>query len=177
MCPRVFRHCNRLTSSGRHHFLAHTHRHSFTSSSRQDLSLLPRNGRSYRLRTSSSQATFYDPPGSYMIGVATRRMGKMSMDGSANCLEVNVCPDLLIAMISGVATMAFMALYMAITNVGRRRKRRSFSSSLISRILPQPRKHFLHRSYFLLGLNNSLKVCKIVMVAFKKLCVAGKSVL
>lgn len=41
------------------------------------------------------------------------------------CFEVDICPDLLIALAVLFAAVAFAALYIAITMNGRRRKRRS----------------------------------------------------
>ena len=41
------------------------------------------------------------------------------------CLELNICPDLLLAGIAAAAAGAFFFLYQAITMAGRRRKRSS----------------------------------------------------
>ncbi len=46
------------------------------------------------------------------------------MKSGTSCFTIDICPDLLIALLAAAAAAAFFFLYQAITVAGRRRKRR-----------------------------------------------------
>ena len=46
--------------------------------------------------------------------------------GSASCLTIDICPDLLFAGLAAAAAAGFAFYYISITMAGKRRKRRSF---------------------------------------------------
>lgn len=63
---------------------------------------------------------------SRLLGSETKGYGH----GGTNCYSVDICPDLLLAAIAVAAAAAFYLLYMAITMVvGRKRRKRSLEKN------------------------------------------------
>ena len=60
-----------------------------------------------------------------LLGSETKEYG----GGGTNCYSVDICPDLLLAAIAAAAALAFYLLYMAITMVvGRKRRKRNIDN-------------------------------------------------
>ena len=84
--------------------------------------IYPRTLRQRRLGVMSGQASEPEPD----IGGSFSSGGYSDMSsGSGSCFSLDICPDIILALLAAAAAAGFYFIYITITMAGRRRRRRS----------------------------------------------------